>query len=147
MIRILHIEDIAEVTALVRIACRSFHVESVETLREARTRLDSHIFDLLLVDLNLPDSQGMDTVESLAEYHIPMVVLTADPNEAFIEEAAQLGVAEYLTKNELNRVNLPLKLRFVHECSRKRTPRKSLSFTGFAELKPFLTCSALAGAA
>lgn len=146
---ILHIEDTPHITKLVELACKSsFEVDSAETLEEAHYHLRFRKYDLLLVDLKLPDSEGAETVKSLLPYGIPIVVLTGNPSEALLKEVVNMGASDYLLKTEVSRINLPLRLKFVVEKSQRErgihSKRKIISFTGFSELKPYLTCAALA---
>lgn len=54
-----------------------FAVETAESLAEAVESLNSHSFDLVLLDLGLPDSRGLETVDRVYEAspNIPIVVL------------------------------------------------------------------------
>ncbi len=52
---------------------------------------------LLLVDLNLPDSRGLDTLKALSGYKVPKVVISGHAKELTAEMAA-LGVVDYVRK-------------------------------------------------
>ena len=73
-------------------------VDGVEALRE----LGGATFDLMLLDLVMPNLDGLETLaamradERLAE--LPVVVLSADREEASVRRALELGVADYLSK-------------------------------------------------
>jgi CheY-like chemotaxis protein len=55
-----------------------FAVETAESLAEAVESLNSHSFDFVLLDLGLPDSRGLETVDRVyqASTSIPIVVLS-----------------------------------------------------------------------
>jgi DNA-binding response OmpR family regulator len=75
------------------------------------TRLDEGIkilvkdhFDLILLDLGLPDSSGMDTF-NIMKYNapdIPIIVLTGLDEHIFAVSAVGRGAKEYLVKSEIN---------------------------------------------
>lgn len=67
--------------------------DGVELLRQAP-------FDVVLFDLGLPDSFGIDTIHRMVEEfpNHPMVVLTGLNNEEVAREASELGICDYLLK-------------------------------------------------
>ncbi len=75
------------------------------------TRLDEGIkilvkdhFDLILLDLGLPDSSGMDTF-NIMKYNapdIPIIVLTGLDENIFAVSAVGRGAKEYLVKGEID---------------------------------------------
>lgn len=61
-------------------------------------------FDLILLDLCLPDSEGMDTF-NIMKYNapdIPIIVLTGLKEDIFAVSAVGRGAEDYLVKDELN---------------------------------------------
>ena len=62
--------------------------------------LRSEEFDVVLLDLTLPDSYGMDTVKRLVEEfpETPIIVLSGMNNEDFAQSATEHGVKDYLIK-------------------------------------------------
>ena len=60
-----------------------FAVHAAESVAEALAHLDAHAFDVALVDVRMPDSDGFDLVEAMAERGIPtpvvMTSVAADP--------------------------------------------------------------------
>lgn len=77
-----------------------FTVERVSHLSAAATILRSSSFDLILADLGLPDSSGLETLDALLEYAgaIPIVVITAGDDEATALRAVAAGAQDYLVK-------------------------------------------------
>jgi signal transduction histidine kinase len=88
---------LAQCVGLVR-----FSVEMVETLHEATDRLSTGHYGVILLDLGLPDSQGLDTLRVLrrANPGIPIVVLTGLSDEETGLEAIKEGAEDYLIKGQ-----------------------------------------------
>lgn len=80
-----------------------FTVEQVFTLQEGLSRLSSATFDVVLLDLTLPDSQGIESVNLILEMNlrIPIIVLTGE-DEALAIEALHLGVQDYIQKGDFD---------------------------------------------
>ena len=57
-------------------------------------------FDAVLLDLELPDSQGLDSMKALMENHpnLPVIVLTGHLDEEVGIQAIQAGAQDYLVK-------------------------------------------------
>jgi signal transduction histidine kinase len=79
-----------------------FAFTHVERWADAVSSLRQKQFDVLLLDLSLPDITGRDTfLRARAEApHLPIVVLTGEPNEALGLEAVRHGVQDYLIKGQ-----------------------------------------------
>ncbi len=61
-------------------------------------------FDLILLDLCLPDSEGMDTF-NIMKYNapdLPIIVLTGIKQDIFAVSAVGRGAQDYLVKDEIN---------------------------------------------
>ncbi len=80
-----------------------FAVQTAESLAECLERLKNNSFDLVLLDLGLPDSQGLATVDRVCEVcpDIPVVVLTCLADEEMGVEAVKRGAGDYLVKNKV----------------------------------------------
>ena len=98
-VHILLVEDnVAEARLLQKMLTEpggEFEVTHVETLTEALEQLQHRVFEAALVDLSLPDSRGLGTVEHLvaAASQLPIVVLTGLDDEALATEAIRKGAA------------------------------------------------------
>ncbi len=68
----------------------------------ALSRLKAEPCDVLLLDLSLPDSQGLDTVARACEHapQVPIIVLTGTADEAVGFEAIRRGAQDYLVKGQ-----------------------------------------------
>lgn len=80
----------------------SFEVESVDHLQAGICRLAQGGIDIVVLDLNLPDSRGLETFLRLHEQFsdVPMVVLTGDLDETIGPMAVERGAQDYLVKGQ-----------------------------------------------
>ncbi len=109
--RVLHIEDNASdvflaAELLEEAGVEEFDIEVVSHLQAARDCLiaaGSAPPDVILLDLGLPDSQGLDSLKGIMGVagNIPIVVLTGMSDETQGREAVGLGAEDYLSKDEL----------------------------------------------
>jgi len=97
-----------------------FSLTHVDRLAPALEALDQGSFDALLLDLSLPDSQGIATLVSVraAKPGMPIVVLTSLDDEVLGLQLLQAGAQDYLVKGELTASLLRRALRYAAE--RKR---------------------------
>ena len=102
--RLLLIDDDARLTAMVGDYLRAagFAVEAAHTLAEGRERLQHGTYDALLLDLMLPDGDGLDFTRSLRAdartRRLPLLMLTArgEPMDRIV--GLELGADDYLGK-------------------------------------------------
>jgi PAS domain S-box-containing protein len=89
----------------------------VERLSEAQQRLNEENFDIILLDLSLPDSLGIETVARVQEYgvNVPIVVLTAQNDEELALRLISVGVQDYLVKRKIDSELLIRSLRYARE--------------------------------
>jgi signal transduction histidine kinase len=108
------------VEALKEAGAHRFAVSHVERLADAQQRLRDEPFDLVLLDLSLPDASGLATVRRVegADPSIPIVVLSGQDNETLALEAVQAGAQDYLVKGESNGETIARAIRYAIE--RKR---------------------------
>jgi DNA-binding response OmpR family regulator len=88
--------------ALERTPLVIFCVTAVEQLGHGLARLAEQRFDAVLLDLGLPDSQGLATFSSLYARapEIPVVVLSGTQDEDLAAEAVHAGAQDYLIKGQ-----------------------------------------------
>ncbi|NGZ26903.1 MAG: response regulator, partial [Magnetococcales bacterium] len=81
------------------LTAREFVVEEAETLRQAKLLVTSHPPEIILLDLGLPDGDGIDFTRELREWsQIPIVVISARGREEDKVTALDAGADDYLTK-------------------------------------------------
>jgi len=100
-------------------ADQRFVLEGAETLRDGLAEIARGDYDVILLDLTLPDSRGLDTVKAVIPKAggIPVVVLTNLEDEAVGLEAIALGAQDFLNKDRLNMTLLGRSVRFAIERS------------------------------
>jgi signal transduction histidine kinase len=125
-IKILLIEDnLAEARLLKEFLqqakSKQFTLIHVKRLRQALEELDRDAFDAILLDLTLPDSQGLDSLLPLNDRapSVPIVVLTNTNDDELAIEAVRRGAQDYLIKRHINSELLVRSLYYAIE--RKRT--------------------------
>ena len=97
-----------------------FELEHVETLAQAWEALETGDMTLILLDLSVPDSQGVDTFTRTFERHpeAPIVVLTGLQDEDLALQLVQKGAQDYLVKGEIDSQLLVRSLRYAIERAR-----------------------------
>jgi signal transduction histidine kinase/DNA-binding response OmpR family regulator len=120
-IEILLVEDNPGDARLLRemlVQANSSQVEltHVERLDAALQCLEIAGFDVLLLDLSLPDGQGLDTlIRAHAQApHVPIIVITGLDDEVLAIEAVRQGAQDYLIKAQVATSNGHLLLRAIH---------------------------------
>ncbi|MEI6560318.1 MAG: response regulator [Rhodospirillaceae bacterium] len=98
-----------------------YEISLVECLSEALTRLDRSRFDLILLDLTLPDSEGLSTLTKIvaAVPLIPIVVLTGYDDDGIGIGCIGAGAQDYLCKTEMTPDNLHTIVSFTLRRSRE----------------------------
>ena len=102
MKEILLLEDDADLGRGIKMALSTADVSVTlcDTLKKARNILNSKIFDLLILDVNLPDGNGIDLLKEEKEAHseIPVILLTANDMEIDVVTGLEAGADDYITK-------------------------------------------------
>lgn len=71
----------------------------VYSIKDAKEKMKEASFDLILLDVNLPDGNGFDFAkEAMPQYNIPFIFLTAHNLEEEIIKGLQLGADDYIVK-------------------------------------------------
>lgn len=99
-----------------------FTLESVSRLSKGIERLALGSIDLILLDLSLPDSQGIDTFLELYKHAslIPIVVLTGHSDDSVALKTIHEGAEDYLVKGEINGKLITHCIRYAIERHRLR---------------------------
>ena len=120
--RVLLIEDNPGDADLVRLRLvesqPDVKVDCVARLADALVSLDREAPTLVLLDLNLPDSRGSETVRRVREKvpNVPVVVLSGQDDESLALKARCIqGVQDYLLKGDLSSKRLEHAMRYAVE--------------------------------
>lgn len=101
-VTILLVEDEERVASFVvkGLEAEGYAVEHVATGLEALARVGAHEPDLILLDLTLPDMDGLDLLRRLREGRVaaPVVILTARGDADARAQALEIGADDYLNK-------------------------------------------------
>ncbi|MEX0804805.1 MAG: response regulator, partial [Candidatus Binatia bacterium] len=92
-----------------------FELVHADRLSEALTRLGEGLFDVVLLDLSLPDAHGLATISRLGSQAdgAPIVVLTGLDDEEIAIRALQQGAQDYLIKGQADGHLLARALRYA----------------------------------
>ena len=92
-------------------------IETGGTLSGAQSRLKDRSFDLVLLDLSLPDAQGLESLAALSRlsFKPPIVVMTGLKNERVGVEAIRMGALDYLVKGETSLAGISRSILFSFE--------------------------------
>lgn len=92
-------------------------LDSVITLADALAHIEQHHYDAILLDLSLPDSHGIDTLQSITAQasNTAVVVLTGMDDESVGIEAVQTGAQDYLPKDHVDSRLLIRSIRYAIE--------------------------------
>ncbi|BAY15942.1 two-component hybrid sensor and regulator [Nostoc sp. HK-01] len=109
LVKILLIEDnLAEARLLQEFLqqadAKEFVLVHVKRLQEGLNQLRTNNYDIILLDLTLPDSQGLSSLPVLISCapSLPIVVLTNTNDEELAVEAVREGAQDYLVKRQVN---------------------------------------------
>ena len=106
-----------------------FLLERVPRLTTGLERLGHGQVDVILLDLDLPDSEGLVSLERAAAFapDVPIVVLTRVDDEGLALESVQGGAQDFLVKGELTGSMLTRAIRYAVERHRLMSALRSLS--------------------
>ncbi len=98
-----------------------FELSQVYDLASGLLQLDTLNYDIILLDLGLPDSQGLETVRRTTEHvaGIPIIILTGLDDEELAMKAVKEHVQDYLVKDKIN--GSLLEHTIYYAIARKRT--------------------------
>lgn len=101
-----------------------FDLLQAPTLEKALDTLDENGFDVVLLDLSLPDSSGLETVERVRERasDVPIVVLSGQDDEETALRSLESGAEDYLVKGQGEGEIMARSIRYAIQ--RKRAERR-----------------------
>ncbi len=134
IIKILHVEDDIDHAMLISKLIKEiknvhYELTHVQQLDAAFVELHNENYDIILLDLFLPDEQGVDTVARVCERapDIPVVVISGTDDETMAIKALQKGAEEYLVKGKVKSHSLSRILRYAIMRHKGRVELQSLS--------------------
>ena len=101
MQRILLMEDDAALGQGICLTLKdsSIQIRLCQTLAQGRSALEDGPFDLLILDINLPDGSGLDLLREVRRTSaVPIILLTANDLETDIVYGLESGADDYITK-------------------------------------------------
>ena len=101
--RILVVEDSKVVNNLVydELGKAGYSCEQAFSFQEARDRLSASDFNLIVLDLHLPDGEGETLIRGFKELDgAKIIILTSDNDKMLRDHLYKLGILEYFVKNE-----------------------------------------------
>ena len=132
-LRILLIEDLRSEavlieTTLTQIAVHAYKVTKARTIAEALPLLETELFDVVLLDLGLPDATGLSGLHAIqaAAPRVPIIILTGYEDREMEMQALEAGAQDYLVKD---RASLPALNRSMrHAIQRKGVENMKTEF-------------------
>jgi signal transduction histidine kinase len=106
------------------------NVECASTLSQGKEMLAEGGVDLILLDLTLPDSQGLETFTRVYQQSpdTPIILLTGIEDEELAIQAAHQGAQDYLAKGQLLDIRLLMRsIRYAMERSRLKTESERIN--------------------
>jgi signal transduction histidine kinase len=96
---------------------QNFGLVHVQILQDGIKQLNSQKYDVILLDLTLPDSQGLSSIPQLLQQNPsnPIIVLTNTNDEELAIEAVRQGAQDYLVKRHVNPDTLVRSVRYAVE--------------------------------
>ncbi len=126
-LKILHLEDSLADHGLAKTALRrsgmTFTLQHVDTLDAFQTLTTSEPFDIILADYHLAGFTALDAWRHVAQLpqHPPFVLLSGAIGETAAVDAMRLGIADYLSKDDMVRLpHVMARAIEVHEARRMR---------------------------
>ena len=122
LFKVLLVEDNPGDAFLIRekfktVSTDEYHLTQVAYLEQAIATLAENSFDIILLDLSLPDSRGLETLKIIKDYAvgIPIVILSGMDHEEFAIQAVKQGAQDYLVKGQVTGEILVHALRYAIE--------------------------------
>jgi two-component system, cell cycle response regulator len=122
-----------------------FRLRRAHKLRHAKRHLQNGRADVALVDLSLPDAQGLDVLVEAQRTapSVPFIALSGAADDSLAAQALQLGAQDFLVKSELNPYQLARALSFAIARQQAQLHLRSLSLmdelTGLHNRRGFIS--------
>ena len=108
-----------------------YTLHTAKTLAEGFTLFDAHGIDLIVLDLNLPDSHGLETFRRIHAHAegIPVVIMSGESDEEVAITAVREGAQEYVVKGTLDDNVLIRPIRYAIERAGRQRAEEALRRT------------------
>ena len=101
----------------------TIEIEECNCLKDALNKLIFSSYDIIILDLILPETDGIKTIEKVIEHlqkikkETPIIIITGVEDYSIGREAWSLGVKDYLIKGEIQTQDLSRALKFAsYQC-------------------------------
>lgn len=118
-------DDIAVVQQLIQTSKQHIVLDSSRRLKQGIEKILENPYDLLLLDLSLPDGHGLDALAQLKAkgVRIPIVILTSTNDRVVASIAIRQGAQDYIVKENITAPNL---LRSIHYAMERKAVENAL---------------------
>ena len=126
-VEILMIEDnpvhVKQMRGLMEASRLQSRLRVAGTLREGLALIEKETFDVVLLDLVLPDSADFDTLHSVRTVapEMPVIILTGQNDESLAAAAVEAGAQDYIVKTHVNSTLLSRSIHYAIERVRARS--------------------------
>ena len=102
-----------------KIEKREIQADECDCLKEGQKKLEAFNYDAIILDLALPETDGIHTVEAIIEHlnkhnkNTPIIILTGSEDYSIGRQAWLLGIKHYLIKDEVESKDLSRALTFA----------------------------------
>jgi signal transduction histidine kinase len=105
-----------------------YNLSTADRLQKGLDTLESEFIDVVLLDLNLPDSKGLVSVEKIFDIapNIPVIILTGLNDENTAISAVKMGAQDYLVKDKVESELLIRSIRYAIERKRAEEEHQKL---------------------
>jgi DNA-binding response OmpR family regulator len=105
-----------------------FNIKRANRVAEGLELIRQGGIDIVLSDLHLPDSAGMETVQQVraAAKDVPIIMLTSLDDEEFAAQAVHAGAQDYLVKGDVDAVIMVRAIRYAIERKKLENDRERL---------------------
>jgi len=107
----------------------NFRLRCAHKLHQAKRHLENGRADVALIDLSLPDAQGLDILVEAQQTapSVPFIALSGAPDDSLAAQALQLGAQDFLVKSEISPGHLARALSFAIARHQAQLHLRSLS--------------------
>jgi DNA-binding response OmpR family regulator len=81
-----------------------FDMDIADTIADAKTKYHEKTYDVIILDMNLPNGKGLATVDRVLEFckSTPVLIISELDDEDLARRAVKKGIQDYLVKGQFN---------------------------------------------